>query len=452
LLLIPALPFGLAAGQWGDVALPVMVGDSPVLAVALLAIPALAALLYLARFGSPPASVSRGGEAAAGPPGRAVALAIIVPALAWTALELARAKLDPGGVWGPLFASTAGGPGSALAGLGGPWLLTFAVVAVNYGLAAAIVLRRALPALATVAATVAVVLVAEAASPAPDAGGPTIAVAAVQPGYDTAEEDRPELRYFHPGTHDLAALDTIDDLAPMTLEAADGGASLVVWPEAALFVDPRREPAVRARLEELARRAGTSIVVPYFNRDERLSAALAVNPRPGRAELTRSQPKQRPMWFLGERASSEPARPLRAGGGRVGTLLGVDAQDLGVAADLAGGGAELLAVSTHDWAQLAPSHRAIARTAAVATGLPVVRADWRYGSAVYAPSGETLADAGDELRRTLVTAEVPLVAQPTPYAGLGDLIGWLAVAGALAALAIPRLPRATRRSPAPAPG
>lgn len=27
LLLVPALPFGLASGQWGDPALPVMVGD-----------------------------------------------------------------------------------------------------------------------------------------------------------------------------------------------------------------------------------------------------------------------------------------------------------------------------------------------------------------------------------------------------------------------------------------
>ena len=39
LLLVPALPFGLADGQWGDPAIPVLIGGSPVLGVALVAIP-----------------------------------------------------------------------------------------------------------------------------------------------------------------------------------------------------------------------------------------------------------------------------------------------------------------------------------------------------------------------------------------------------------------------------
>ena len=452
LLLVPALPFGVGAGQWGEPALPVMVGDSPVLVIALIAVPALGALLYLARFGSPLEPPAGAGPRAARGSGRWITLAVLVPALAWTALELARAKLDPGGQWGPLFADTSGGPAGALAGLGGPWLLTFAVVLVNYGLAATIVLRRVVPALGAIAVTAAAVLLAEVATTAPDPGAPTINVAAVQPGYDTSEEDRPELRYFHHDTYDLAALDTIDDLGPLTRRAAAQGASLVIWPEASLYVDPRREPEVRKRLVSLARRAGASILVPFFNRDERRSAALAVLPTRRDGALTRSQPKQHPMWFLGERANEHPARPLEIDGTPVGTMLGVDTQDPAVAASLAGHGAELLTSSTHDWAELTPTHRAMAQLAAVATGVPVVRADWRYGSAVYAPSGEMVAGAGDELRRTVVVAEVPLVAEPKPYAGIGDLFGWLAVAGALATLAFPHLPRTTRRSPAPAPG
>lgn len=451
LLLVPALPFGLATGQWGDAALPVMVGDSPVLAVALLAVPGLGALLYLGRFGSPLTPIGAAGRGHRPLPGRAVALAVVVPALAWTALELARMKLDPGGLWGPLSASSAGGPAAALAGLGGPWLLTFAIVLVNYGLAAAIAMRRAMPALAAVAATATAVLAAELAVPDPDPG-PAIAVAAVQPGYDTSEEDRPELRHFEPGAYDRAALDTIEDLAPMTRRAAERGASLVVWPEASLYVDPRAEPRVRARLASLARAAGASIVVPFFNRDERRSAAVAVTAASRGSPFTRSQPKQRPMWFLGEGASDGPARPLEVEGISVGTMLGVDTQDPAVAADLADAGAELLTTSTHDWEQLAPTHGAAARMAAVASGLPVVRADWRYGSAIHAPSGEVIAGGEHDLRRAVVLGAVPPSARASPYAGIGDAIGWLAVAGALAALGIPRVPRATRRSPAPAPG
>jgi apolipoprotein N-acyltransferase len=450
LLLLPALPFGVAAGQWGEVALPIMVADSPVIAVALVAVPALGALLYLLRFGSPPEPVAGGAERGVGR-GRAAALAVLAPALTWTALELVRVKLDPGGLWGPLFASASGSPGDSLAALGGPWLLTFAVVLVNFGLAAAIVARRAMPALASIAALGVAALVGGLVAPAEEESGRGISVAAVQPGYDTSEEDRSELRHFEPGSYDRAALDTIADLAPLTREATSRGASLVVWPEAALYVDPNRVPEVRSRLGRLARAAGAPLVVPFFDYEERRSAVRAVLPDDG-ATLTTASPKRRPMWFLGEGADAASSRPLEVGGLSIGTMLGVDTQDPAVAAGLAGAGAELLTASTHDWAELAPTHRTLARTAAIASGMPLVRADWRYGSAVYGPSGEPIAEAGDELRRTVLIGEVPLAAAPTPYARIGDLVGWLAVLGALAALAIPRLPRATRRSPAPAPG
>ena len=45
LLLVPALPFGIAEGQWGDAPLPVLIGGSPVLPVALVAIPLFGAPL-----------------------------------------------------------------------------------------------------------------------------------------------------------------------------------------------------------------------------------------------------------------------------------------------------------------------------------------------------------------------------------------------------------------------
>jgi apolipoprotein N-acyltransferase len=446
LLLLPALPFGVAAGQWGEVALPIMVADSPVVAVALFAVPALGALLYLLRFGSPPEPIAGGVGR-----GRAVALAVVAPALMWTALELVRVKLDPGGLWGPLFASASGAPGDSLAPLGGPWLVTFAVVLVGYGLAAAIVARRAMPALASIAAVGVAAFVGGLAAPAEEESGRGISVAAVQPGYDTSEEDRPELRHFEPGSYDRAALDTIADLAPLTREATSRGASLVVWPEAALYVDPKRVPEVRSRLGRLARAAGAPLVVPFFDYEERRSAVRAVLPDEG-AALTTASPKRRPMWFLGEGADAASNRPLEVGGLSIGTMLGVDTQDPAVAAGLAGAGAELLTASTHDWAELAPTHRTLARAAAIASGMPVVRVDWRYGSALYSPSGEPIAEAGDELRRTVLIGEVPLAAAPSQYARIGDLVGWLAVVGAIVALAIPRLPRATRRSPAPAPG
>jgi apolipoprotein N-acyltransferase len=422
LLLVPALPFGLGDGQWGDPALPVLIAGTPGPLVWLVAIPLVGAVLYLIRFGEPWGALNA-------PPRLAGVLAVVVPASAWTALEFVRLKFDPGGLWGPLFLSQSGTAGAGLAPLGGPLLVTFAVVACNYALALALVHRRAGAALAPAA----IALAAFAAGPVLAPGQPDAAaleVAAVQPGYDTAEEDREELRYFEAGTHDLAARDTIRDLAGLTRGAAERGADLVVWPEASIFVDPRDEPPVRADLARLASAAATTIVVPFFDWDDRRSGVLATLPD---GSLTGSVPKQRPMWFLGEGASDEAPQPLSANGVAVGTLLGVDAQDSQIAATLASHDADLIVSSTHDWPQLATQQRAMAALTAQATGSPVVRTDWRYGSAIYDGDGNVVADAGEGKRRTAITGTID-GAVPTVYASLGDAVGWVAAAIALAAL------------------
>jgi apolipoprotein N-acyltransferase len=442
LLLLPALPFGLAEGQWGDAALPVMVGDSPVVPVALAAIPLFGLLLYLVRFGEPWGAERLG-------PGASIAASVLVPALAWTALDLVRVKLDPGAAWGPLFLSQANTPAGGLAAVGGPWLLTLAIVALNYGLALAVVGRRLTPALLTAGAIAA----ALALGPAVD-GGPTgrdpVTVAAVQPGYDTAEDEAEPrlLRYWDEGTFNLAARDLIRDLGELTRLAAADGAELVVWPEAVTFVDPIDRRGVRRRLRDVARSSDVTVLAPYFDHVSRSGAAIAVAPD---GSLTGPRPKQRPMWFLGERGGGAPGpQPLAAGRARVGTLLGVDVQDPNLPRLLAARDADLIASSTHDWRQLAPEHRALAALGAEASGVPVVKADWRYGSAIYDRDGDAVADAGDDRRRTVVAAQIE-PGGPTPYARFGDVVGWVSLALAVSVwLATVGARLATRRRRIPA--
>jgi apolipoprotein N-acyltransferase len=423
LLFVPALPFGLAEGQWGQAALPVLVGGSPVLPVALVAIPLFGALLYLIRFGQPWGAELLGR--------RCFALAaVLVPASAWTGLDLLRAKLEPGGSFGPLYLSQVDAPAADLAALGGPWLLTLAIVGFNYGLALALVRRRAAPALATVAA-IAATLAAATAVESTSSPGRTLTVAAVQPGYDTSEDERRrQLRSWDEGTFNLAARDLIRDLGALTSRAARDGADLVVWPEAVAFVDLRERDGARAALLRVARRSDVAIVAPYFDHGSRTGAAFAASPR---GAVTAARPKQRPMWFLGEEdAASKGPRPVNAAGTRVGTLLGVDVQDPNLPRQLVARDAELLTSSTHDWRQLTPQHRALAALGAEAAGSPLVRADWRYGSAIYARDGEVLADAGEHRRRTVLTAAVE-TASSSVYASIGDVVGWVSLAAALAA-------------------
>jgi apolipoprotein N-acyltransferase len=446
LLLVPAFPFGLAEGQWGDPVIPVMVGNSPVLAIALVAVPLLGALLYAVRFGQPWGAWRLPGSLA-------LAGAIAIPALAWTALDYARAKLDPGALWGPLFLSQAEGPGGSLATLGGPWLITLAIVAVNYGIAAALIQRRARLALVPTATVIALALAATAIERGrADAG--SLRVAAIQPGYDTAESERPELRHFSPGTYDLAAVDVISDLEGPTREAATAGAHLVVWPEATMYVDPRGEPRVRRELTRLVRDAGVAVVVPFFRPSPvRESHAVAVAPAGDGIRFTAARPKHRPLWYLGENPGSGEQGPIEIAGREVGVLLGVDTQDARNGAALAAQGAELLVSATHDWRQSAGPARAYARLAARAAGRPLVRADWRYGSAIYGADGTALEDAGGRRDRTALVATVELAGSTTPYARLGDAIGWLAVGAmglvALAALGLNRAGGPAGGGPAP---
>ena len=423
LLLIRALPFGIAAGQWGDPP-PVMIGDSPVVFVAVIAVPAFAWLLYAIRFGEP-----WGAERL--PRNLQPLASVAIPASAFAALDFIRVNVDPGGLWGPLFLSQHASDSAALAALGGPWLVSFAIAAVGYAVAQlslAVADRRPVraaagTALAIAAATAAGVVGGLALD---RGGGRELTVAAVQPGYDTAEEDRWQTRYFEDGTHDLAALDLIRDLSPPTREAAARGAEIVVWPEAAVWVDPSAEPRVGAAIRDLARDSGVPIVLPYFVRDLRQGQTTTVLPT---GTFSRIQPKQRPSWFLDEDGGNRRSpEPVAAGPARLGTLLGVDNQGPRTARALADGGAELLASATHDWDELAEYQRAFAAINAAATGTPLVRSDWRYGSAIYSADGELVASAGSGLERTLVIGPVSLSARHTPYAAIGDVLGWLVLA------------------------
>ena len=419
LLLVPAFPFGIANRQWGDPVLPIMVADSPVVFVALVAVPVVGLALCALRFPDPVGA--RSGVAA-----------IVVPAIMWTALDLLRTRFDPAGLFGPLFLSQHDAAGGRLAALGGPWLVTSALVAFNYAFALVLVRRRAALVRGAGAAGVVLALVAAASAFRATGRADRIAVAVVQPGYDTAEFERPVLHYLRRATRNLAraSLDLIADLAPLTRAAAANGAELVVWPEATVWVDPRENSRVRAELGRLAADTNGAIVVPYFIRSRAEGATVVVLPD---GSVLGPQPKQRPMWFLGEEGGNRtPPRPVPTALGRVGTLLGVDNQDPATPRRLAASGADLLASSTHDWRELAAYQLAFTQLHARALGRALARSDWRYRSAIYDAGGARRASAGADKRRTVVVARVAPASGETPYVRIGDVYGWLCVAAAIA--------------------
>jgi hypothetical protein len=92
----------------------------------------------------------------------------------------------------------------------------------------------------------------------------------------------------------------------------------------------------------------------------------------------------------------------------------VDNQDPGVQRALVAAGAESLASSTHEWEQLARPQQAFSQLHAAAHAVPVVRADWRYGSAVYDAGAREVANAGFDKRPDALLDEVRTAGGPTP--------------------------------------
>lgn len=436
LLLVPAFPFGLMENQWGNPSVPIIVGDSPVLLIALLIVPLAALLLYA--IGFPYLWPLHRTSARAAP----VAL-VLVPAATWTALDLVRVKFDPGGFWGPLFLSQHDTAAASLTTLAGPWLLSFFIVLVNLAIAYALVRRRqAAPVVLAVGGVVAVIVVVAVASLLGEGSSRSLRVAAVQPGYDTAEFDLPVNRYMRRESrnHLLASHDLIEDLGPLTRQAARRGATVVVWPEAVVWVDPHQNESVRSVLTELATDTGATLIVPYFLRSRSHGAAVVVRPD---GTLSRPLPKQRPMWFLGENGDNRSLpRAIPTGSGSLGTMLGVDNQDPRSVRALTNRSAELVSSSTHDWQQLAEPQVALSQLHAASLAVPIVRADWRYGSAIIDRHGELVADAGSEKRRTVLVADIEPRPVRTIYSYVGDSLGWIALVVALGAWVIGQAPRA----------
>jgi apolipoprotein N-acyltransferase len=81
---------------------------------------------------------------------------------------------------------------------------------------------------------------------------------------------------------------------------------------------------------------------------------------------------------------------------------------------------------------MAVQQRAFSQLHAAALHVPVVRADWRYGSAIIDADGRIVAQAPPGKQRAVVVAEVTRGAGTTPYARIGDTAGWVALAIAFA--------------------
>ncbi|WP_458575931.1 apolipoprotein N-acyltransferase [Streptomyces sp. ALB3] len=364
---------------------------------------------------------------------RSVAAVAVVPS-GWLMIELVRSWEGLGGPWGLLGASQWDVPlALRTASVGGVWLLSLVVVAVNTAVTLLVAVpegRRA----AGVCLVVGAVGVGAAAlwAPRPETTG-SVRIAVVQPGVVEG-----------PGSVERRFARSEE----LTRGLAGRDVDLVVWGESSVGVDLSRSTETAERVAALSRLTGADVLV---NMDARRADG------PDRTGIFKSAVLVGPEGPTGDRYDKMrlvpfgeyvPARGLlgwatsvgkAAGedrlrgdspvvmelpdGLRVGPLVCFESAFPDMSRQLTRDGAELLVAQSststfqHSWAPA--QHASLAALRAAESGRPMVHATLTGVSAVYGPRGERVGSPlGTDASEAAVYV-VPLARGTTAYVRLG---------------------------------
>ncbi|MER6998963.1 apolipoprotein N-acyltransferase [Streptomyces sp. NPDC000410] len=384
-------------------------------------------------------------------PARSVAALAVLPS-GWLVAELVRSWEGLGGPWGLLGASQwQVSPALRMASVGGVWLVSLLVVAVNTAVTLLVAVPAArVPAVAGLLGCTLLVGAVWVWAPRPEPAG-RVRVAVVQPGITVGAEPR-----FARGEQ-------------LTRGLAGADVDLVLWGESSVGADLEARPDLAARIAELSRTVGAPVLV---NVDARRSDQRPAGP-PGR--IFKSTVLVGPDGPTGDRYDKMrlvpfgeyvPARALlgwvtsvgraagedrmrgtrqvvmalpdgRGGvGPRLGPLVCFESAFPDMSRQLVRDGAQLLvaqsATTTFQDSWAPAQHASLAALRAAETGRPMAHATLTGVSAVYDAQGHRIGDALDTDASTAVVHDIPLADGTTVYVRLGD---W-AVYAALAVLAV----------------
>ncbi|WP_119583659.1 apolipoprotein N-acyltransferase, partial [Streptomyces europaeiscabiei] len=391
-----------------------------------------------------------------------VAAALLAVPSGWLAIELVRSWEGLGGPWGLLGSSQwQVEPALRLASVGGVWLLSFLVVAVNVAVTVLVSVRRSrAPALAGLVVAALTTSAVWLWSPRPDIRD-EVRIAVVQPGVT----DGPDNRFAREEA--------------LTRRLAGRDLDLIVWGESSVGHDLADRPDLADRIAALARETDTNILV---NVDARRSDRPGIykssvlvgpdGPTGDRYDKMRLVPfgEYIPMRSLlgwatsvGEAAGEDRRRGTEqvvfdSGKGlRIGPMVCFESAFPDMSRRLARDGAELLlaqsATSTFQQSWAPEQHASLAALRAAETGRPMVHATLTGVSAVYGPDGEHVGSWLGTDESTTAVYEVPLAGGTTPYVRFGDwpvhaallvLLAW----GAFEGVGVVRLRRTGPEPPA----
>ena len=311
--------------------------------------------------------------------------------------------------------------------------LEMLILAINFTVAALMIRALAgmpMPRVAPIAVAGALVgwtVLGFALMDSPSANEPIVRVAAVQPGTDG---DAPrEVRDQH-----------IDRAFVQTRKAAAEGAQLVVWNEAGIDFDIRREQTERFR--QLAVETRAYIVVGMGFDDEQgrhHNEAIVVFPD---GHFGEPFGKDHPGTFAGDYSDTQGTYPINeATFGPFGTVICYDMDFTDTARKMTRKGARLIAAPSNDVDAIAETHYTHLIFRAIENRVPTIKGDSGYDSAIIDQWGRLLdvtTNPSGQGQRTLVAA-VTLGSRKSPFVSFGDWFGMLAVVGTIGCVVVSRV-------------
>jgi apolipoprotein N-acyltransferase len=243
-----------------------------------------------------------------------------------------------------------------------------------------------------------------------------------------------------------------DDLLARADREAAAGAELVFWDETGAPVLADDEAALVARGSELAARRHIYLGMA-------LGRWTPGAPHPVANELVFIGPDGRTAWTYHKAhpVVGSESRLVASGDGilptsdtplgRISAIICHDADHPRLLRQAGALGAAIVLDPSEDWRAIDPWHTQMASFRAIEEGVTLVRHTNAGRSAVYDPHGVQLASMDHfRSREHVLVAEVPTTGVPTLYAHLGDWLGWLCVAAAVALVARALRRRGTARA------
>jgi len=216
-----------------------------------------------------------------------------------------------------------------------------------------------------------------------------------------------------------------------TATAAQSGAELAVWNEAAFYLEPDNEKQWLDSISELAKKNRVSIVAGYV---------VPISESPFRYEnkfqFFNPDGSVEFEYFKHQPVAGEPAvkgtgpqRTKKVAGSNIGGAICYDYDFPYLAKGNKDAGADIVAIPSSDWRGIDPLHSKMAAFRAIEQGHSILRST-RFGlSAAITPYGEMTSKMSSfDYNNLIMMAHLPAKSLRTMYSSVGDIMVYVSIA------------------------